>query len=68
MHFQGPAAAVDMPGLRKPESPVKEFDKVSLFVLEPDQNKNILSLFHDQNKIMWIFREPNDSTIFKSKF
>merc|ERR1712037_908009 len=28
--MEGPAAAVDMPGLRKPESPVKEFDKAEL--------------------------------------
>ena len=33
LHFQGPAAAVDMPGLRKPESPVKEFDKVPFLSL-----------------------------------
>merc|ERR1712032_5180 len=28
--MKGPAAAVEMPGLRKPESPVKEFDKAEL--------------------------------------
>merc|ERR1712203_701494 len=28
--MEGPAAAVDMPGLRKPESPLKEFDKAEL--------------------------------------
>merc|ERR1719190_359081 len=28
--MEGPAAPAEMPGLRKPESPVKEFDKAEL--------------------------------------
>ena len=29
LHFQGPSASVEMPGLSKPDLPLKEFDKVS---------------------------------------
>ena len=48
LHFQGPSASVEMPGLSKPDLPLKEFDKVSFtFSL----TKKLLNFCHGELNI-----------------